>query len=98
MPIGQRADEGLRQPQDQVLQGNRKPEGFSADVGIQLDRAEEQAERLSDAHGDGDEHCRADQDNPGASAQRGSIRGKCLAHGLSLRESLSSHAGLESIR
>ena len=44
MPVGQSADKGLRQSEDQVLDRDRQPEGLASDADIQLDRAQEQAE------------------------------------------------------
>ena len=48
--IGDGAGERLRQAPQQVLQGDGEPEHLPADLQVEGDRGEEDAERLADAH------------------------------------------------
>jgi hypothetical protein len=57
--IRQRADKGLHQAKQQVLQGDGEAEGLAADAEFTTDRRHEQAEALSHAHADGDQEAGA---------------------------------------
>ena len=66
MLVGKRADEGLDEPEKQILQRHREAKVRAADADIGAHLRQEQAERLAHAHRERDDERRAGDDDPRA--------------------------------